>query len=72
LSFWTETGVSWIVPPCIVAAPTPVAAAGPKVLRDAIPLPPGARWVLVWEHDKQLHEEEIPEPLGVKITGTEL
>jgi hypothetical protein len=43
----------------------------PKVLRDAIPLPPGARWLLVWEDHKQLYEEEIPDPPNVKITGTE-
>jgi hypothetical protein len=42
------------------------------VLRDAIPLPPGARCIRVWEHDKHLYEEEIPDPPAVTITGTEL
>jgi hypothetical protein len=44
----------------------------PKVLRDAIPLPPGAKWLLVWEDNKQLYEEEIPGPPIVKVTGTQL
>jgi hypothetical protein len=44
----------------------------PKVVRDALPLPPGARWLLVWEDDKQLYEEEIPDPPRVEITGTAL
>jgi hypothetical protein len=44
----------------------------PKVVRDALPLPPGARWLLVWEDDDQLYEEEIPDPPGVEIIGTAL
>lgn len=44
----------------------------PKVLRDALPLPPGARWLIVWEDDKLLYEEEIPKPPEVEITGATL
>lgn len=44
----------------------------PKVVRDAIPLPPGARWMVVWEGNKQLHEEEIPDPPAVKIVGADV
>jgi hypothetical protein len=44
----------------------------PKVIRDAIPLPADAKWMVVWEDDKSIYEEEIPEPPKVKITGTEV
>lgn len=44
----------------------------PKVIRDAIPMPPGARWLVVWEDNKKLYEEEIPDPPVVKITGMKL
>lgn len=44
----------------------------PKVLHDGIPYPDGTKWLLVWEDDKQLYEEEIPDPPQVMITGTEL
>ena len=43
----------------------------PKVLRTAIRVPPGARWMVVWEKEQKLHEEEIPDPPAVKVTGTE-
>jgi hypothetical protein len=44
----------------------------PKVVRDAIPLPPGARWMVVWEDNQQLYEEEIPDPPAVKIIGADV
>lgn len=43
----------------------------PKELRDAIPYPAGARFLVVWEGDTSLYEEAIPDPPYVKITGTE-
>ena len=42
----------------------------PKVLRDALPLPTGARWVVLWEGDTQIYEEEIPDPPVLSIKGS--
>jgi len=41
----------------------------PKVLRDAIPKPHNARWFVVWEGDKQIYEEKIPDPPQVRIVA---
>ncbi|MFP5228952.1 MAG: hypothetical protein ACLGXA_15140 [Acidobacteriota bacterium] len=41
----------------------------PKVTRDQIPYPAGSRWLVVFEGDKAIYEEEIPDPPQVKIEG---
>ena len=41
----------------------------PKNLRDAIAFPEGARWLVVWEKDTKLYEEEIPDPPKVEIVS---
>jgi hypothetical protein len=41
------------------------------VLHDGIPYPDGTKWLLVWEDEKKIYEEEIPDPPEVEITGTE-
>jgi hypothetical protein len=43
----------------------------PKDIRDAIPMPDGAHWFLVWEEDHKIYEEEITNPPKVSITGSE-
>lgn len=43
----------------------------PKVFRDALLMPGGARWMVVWEDEKKIHEEPIPNPPTVKITGAQ-
>jgi hypothetical protein len=43
----------------------------PKTTRDALPMMPGARWLVVWEGDQQIYEEEIPDPPEVRIVGME-
>src|SRR5262249_25411151 len=43
----------------------------PKMIRDSIPLPDGARWFVVWEGDSKIYEEEIGDPPQVRITHTE-
>jgi hypothetical protein len=30
-------------------------------------MPEGSRWLVIWEHDKKIYEEEIPAPPTVKI-----
>ena len=42
----------------------------PKIIRDAIPKPPDARWFLVWEDDHKIYEEEIPDPPEVHLVAT--
>ncbi len=42
----------------------------PRKMQGAIPFPPGARWLLVYEDDRKIHEECIPLPPRLKITGT--
>jgi hypothetical protein len=44
----------------------------PKVIRNDVPFPAGARWFLVWEGDCKLHEEEIPAPPVVRITAVQV
>jgi hypothetical protein len=39
----------------------------PKVIRDQVHMPDNARWLIIWEDDKKIYEEEIPEPPVVKI-----
>jgi len=43
----------------------------PKAIYDAVPFPEGSKWLLVWENDEQLYEEEIADPPTVKIAGAE-
>ena len=43
----------------------------PKVIRDALPMPGGARWVVIWEGEKKIHEEAISKAPTVKIKGAE-
>jgi hypothetical protein len=43
----------------------------PKIVRDAIPMPSGARWFLAWEDDREIYEEELADPPQVRITETE-
>jgi hypothetical protein len=43
----------------------------PKVIRGALPFPPGVRYFLVWEGDKMIYEEEVPLPPAVRITSAE-
>jgi hypothetical protein len=42
----------------------------PKMIRNDVPYPLGARWFLVWEGDRLLYEEEIPQPPLLKISDT--
>jgi hypothetical protein len=44
----------------------------PKVIRNDVPFPAGARWFLVWEGDRKLHEEEIPAPPEIRITAVQI
>jgi hypothetical protein len=44
----------------------------PRIIRDSIPKPADARMFLVWEGDKKIYEEKIPDPPTVKITGTKV
>jgi hypothetical protein len=43
----------------------------PKRIRDAIPLPEGARWFVVREGDEEIYKEEIPDPPAVRLTRAE-
>jgi hypothetical protein len=43
----------------------------PKTIRDQVPFPNGSRWLLIWEGDKKIYEEEIPDPPKVTITGSD-
>ncbi len=42
----------------------------PRKMQGAIPFPKGARWLLVYEDDRKIHEECIPLPPALKITET--
>ena len=42
----------------------------PKAFLNDIPYPSGARWFVVWEGDRKLYEEAIPDPPKVKIEGS--
>jgi hypothetical protein len=39
----------------------------PRNMRGAIPYPPAARWMLVYEGDRKIHEELIPQPRSLRI-----
>jgi hypothetical protein len=41
----------------------------PKTIRDSIFKPRDARWFVVWEGDKQLYEEQIPDPPEVRLVS---
>jgi hypothetical protein len=43
----------------------------PKVIRNDVPFPPQSRWMLIWEGDRKLYEEEIPAPPIVHIVSTQ-
>lgn len=43
----------------------------PRHVRDTIPWPPGVRTLVVWEGEKQLYEEDVPDPPKVRITSVE-
>jgi hypothetical protein len=42
----------------------------PKKISNDIAFPPGSRWFVIWEGDRQLHEEHIPDPPPVRIEGS--
>jgi hypothetical protein len=44
----------------------------PKIIRDAIVMPAGARLLKVWEGEKEIYEEKIPDPPKVRITGRDV
>jgi hypothetical protein len=39
----------------------------PKNIRDVVPFPQKSRWLVVWENDNKIYEEEIPPLPEVKI-----
>lgn len=43
----------------------------PKRIRDIVPFPRGTRWLVIWEGDNKIYEEEIPEEPKVKIESAE-
>jgi len=43
----------------------------PKHIRDVVPFPPGSRWLVIWENDTKVYEEEIPPAPKVKIQSAE-
>src|SRR5262249_51466889 len=43
----------------------------PKTIRDQVPFPKESRWLLIWEGDTKIYEEEIPDAPVVKITGVD-
>jgi hypothetical protein len=43
----------------------------PKVIRNDVPFPSESRWMLIWEGDRKLYEEEIPAPPIIHITSTQ-
>jgi hypothetical protein len=43
----------------------------PKVTRDQIPYPQESKWLLVYEGEKQIYQEEIPDPPQIQINGFE-
>ena len=43
----------------------------PKVIRNDVPFPSESRWMLIWEGDRKLYEEEIPSPPTIQITSTQ-
>ena len=43
----------------------------PKTIRDQVPFPAGSRWLLIWEGDTKIYEEEIPDAPQVTITGVD-
>ena len=42
----------------------------PKTFYASVPYPPGARWLMIWEEDRLLHEECIPPPPRLDLTCT--
>jgi hypothetical protein len=40
-------------------------------MRDALPMPPQARWLVIWEDDKQIYEEKIPDPPKLRIVSAD-
>jgi hypothetical protein len=42
----------------------------PKVTRDQIPYPSGSRWLEVYDSEKKIYEEYIPNPPAFKIAGS--
>ena len=43
----------------------------PKNIRDVVPFPKGSRWLVIWEGDTKIYEEEIPPDPTVKIESAE-
>lgn len=43
----------------------------PMVIRDAVVFPVNARWAVIWEGERMIHEEEIPAPPNVEIVSAD-
>jgi hypothetical protein len=43
----------------------------PKTFLNDVSFPQGARWLIIYEDERKLHEERIPDPPGLHILGTE-
>ena len=41
----------------------------PKVFREPLPMPKGSRVLVIWEGDKKIYEEKIPDPPEVRIVS---
>jgi len=41
----------------------------PKSIRQALPFPKESRWIIVWDIDTKIHEEQIGDPPRVRITS---
>lgn len=42
----------------------------PKSIRQPVRFPKNSKWMLVWDGDKKIHEEPIPDAPTVKVTST--